>query len=398
MSYTAMRARRGFARVVGGFGCTSKVARAVCFATAVAIGTTPVLGAFNLYVSSNGGIRAFDQTGAPLAGFASIPTGGNLLGPQGVAIGPDGMLYVAGQDSANILRYNASTGAFVDQLISLPGRDPEGLTFGPDTNGDSLPDLYVSNYSTNDVSVIPTAGTNAGVLTEYATTDMVNPIQALWHTDGKLYVASRGTHQIQRYNADGSFESTFAGATLSPGGLAFSADGSQFFTANTFPSNTSIDLYDSSGGLVTQGYVSGLTGGPKGMQIGPDGNLYVADTFGSSIVQIDPSTGSILDATFASLDGAFPRFLAWHEVEGTPTLPGDHNGDGKVDAADYVLWRKLGLPAQGYTDWVTHYGESNLGSGGGASAGAVPEPANAVILGIAALHCCLVSSRSVRRR
>ena len=58
-------------------------------------------------------------------------------------------------------------------------------------------------------------------------------------------------------------------------------------------------------------------------------------------------------------------------------LTGDHNNDGKVDAADYVVWRKD--PAsfggqQGYDDWVDNFG-AMAGSGGLASSGAVPEPA-----------------------
>jgi hypothetical protein len=64
-------------------------------------------------------------------------------------------------------------------------------------------------------------------------------------------------------------------------------------------------------------------------------------------------------------------------VEG---VPGDYNGDGTVDAADYVAWRKD--PATfggdpGYDTWVQNYGNPSVGSGGG---GAVPEPATAMLL------------------
>jgi hypothetical protein len=53
-------------------------------------------------------------------------------------------------------------------------------------------------------------------------------------------------------------------------------------------------------------------------------------------------------------------------------FPGDFNGDLKVDAADYVAWRKTdGTPA-GYNEWRSHFGLS-FGSGSAASA-AVPEP------------------------
>jgi len=64
-----------------------------------------------------------------------------------------------------------------------------------------------------------------------------------------------------------------------------------------------------------------------------------------------------------------------------PGLPGDHNGDGTVDAADYVAWRKTdGLPP-GYDAWRTHFGEP-AGSAGETrfSEIAVPELSTLVYL------------------
>ncbi len=59
-----------------------------------------------------------------------------------------------------------------------------------------------------------------------------------------------------------------------------------------------------------------------------------------------------------------------------PGLDGDHNMDGKVDAADYALWRSDPNSydgAQGYQDWVDNFG-AMLGAAPDANA-AVPEPA-----------------------
>jgi hypothetical protein len=60
----------------------------------------------------------------------------------------------------------------------------------------------------------------------------------------------------------------------------------------------------------------------------------------------------------------------------------DYNGDGLIDAADYVQWRKGLSPDDteaGYELWKTHFGE--MGSPGGG--GAVPEPAVVSLLAIA---------------
>jgi uncharacterized protein YjbI with pentapeptide repeats len=71
-----------------------------------------------------------------------------------------------------------------------------------------------------------------------------------------------------------------------------------------------------------------------------------------------------------------------------PSLPGDFNLDGTVDAADYVVWRKNpgGIYSQNdYTIWRAHFGQPS-GSGSGASANAtVPEPATFMLLIVAAV-------------
>ncbi len=66
-----------------------------------------------------------------------------------------------------------------------------------------------------------------------------------------------------------------------------------------------------------------------------------------------------------------------------PTAPGDYNGNGTVDAADYVVWRKnpagFGGDPTGYNTWRANFG---AGSGSGASVGSstVPEPASTLLL------------------
>jgi len=74
-------------------------------------------------------------------------------------------------------------------------------------------------------------------------------------------------------------------------------------------------------------------------------------------------------------------------------VPGDFNGDGRVDAADYVKWRKDpagngGDPA-GYETWRQNFGRGGrLGSGASlGTTSAVPEPASLllIVLGAASL-------------
>ncbi|MCE9593823.1 MAG: NHL repeat-containing protein [Planctomycetes bacterium] len=61
---------------------------------------------------------------------------GGLDAPTGLALGPDGRLYVASGNTDSVLRYDATTGAFVDVFIA-PGSGgidfPTFLAFRPDT-------------------------------------------------------------------------------------------------------------------------------------------------------------------------------------------------------------------------------------------------------------------------
>jgi autotransporter-associated beta strand protein len=89
-----------------------------------------------------------------------------------------------------------------------------------------------------------------------------------------------------------------------------------------------------------------------------------------------------------------------------PSLPGDFNSDGKVDAGDYVTWKKndgtnnalandngLGVPigANHYNLWRANFGNPpGAGSSGGALGGAaVPEPGTASLLLICAAIAAL---------
>jgi hypothetical protein len=74
-----------------------------------------------------------------------------------------------------------------------------------------------------------------------------------------------------------------------------------------------------------------------------------------------------------------------------PGLPGDFNGDGVVDAADYVVWRKTDQSQTGYNNWRANFGRT-AGSGSGAAAAAVPEPTTGLLL------LAMVAGMSLRRR
>jgi hypothetical protein len=83
-------------------------------------------------------------------------------------------------------------------------------------------------------------------------------------------------------------------------------------------------------------------------------------------------------------------------------LDGDFNEDGKVDAADYVVWRKNGtgpLPndagaatsADRFNVWTANFGAMSPGGGSGASA--VPEPATWLLATVVAAFVGFIRRR-----
>jgi hypothetical protein len=66
------------------------------------------------------------------------------------------------------------------------------------------------------------------------------------------------------------------------------------------------------------------------------------------------------------------RFAAARDTPFVDTLPGDYNGNGIVDAADYVVWRDGPALPEGYTTWRANFGTG--ASAPGLAASAVPEP------------------------
>jgi hypothetical protein len=90
--------------------------------------------------------------------------------------------------------------------------------------------------------------------------------------------------------------------------------------------------------------------------------------------------------------------LAWWFGDAASSGAGDFNGDGNVNAADYVVWRKTDGSSTGYDDWRMNFG-STAGSGSAGFAN-VPEPNGvAFVFGLGIASCKMNRhSRTFRSR
>jgi hypothetical protein len=211
-------------------------------------------------------------------------------------------------------------------------------------------------------------------------------------------------------NADGSVQFielrvTSNGENFSQGAQIRSMSTGKTFT---FPSNLSSNLTANRNLLIATTGFDALPGG-----VTPDFTLPSANFFNPAGDTMTLFAGSVIDTrTFASVptDGVMSRVYPSNTVAinsprnfaGTsgsvnlaaPSPTGDYNGNGQVDAADYVVWRDTlsqnataGQGADGnangtidqadYDFWRARFGSAVPGASGAAS---VPEPASIMLL------------------
>ena len=161
-----------------------------------------------------------------------------------------------------------------------------------------------------------------------------------------------------------------------PGGLEkYVFDGTNFNLQKTFNLGLST--------LNTESLFGGLEGVAfAGLDINGKPIVYATTdappAVGNALVRL-VDTGDPLDAF--TLVATAPVNTAFRGVAPAPVsagVPGDYNNNGKVDAADYVLWRKnpgaYGGDPAGYNTWRANFGNPPGNGSSLGDAGAVPEP------------------------
>ncbi|MCX6056371.1 MAG: TIGR03663 family protein [Chloroflexi bacterium] len=163
----------------------------------------------------------------------------------------------------------------------------------------SQPSISIDPYQTKLSSLTPdtffgSSGTTDGQLT--------NPRGIAISKDGSIYVADSRNHRIQHFSAEGNFIlswGTFAsvdnsdapGGTFNePWGIAVGPDGS-VYVADTW--NYRIQKFTSDGKFITMWGTPGTSDspttfwGPRGIVVGQDGHVYITDTGNNRVVIFD---------------------------------------------------------------------------------------------------------------
>jgi hypothetical protein len=160
-------------------------------------------------------------------------------------------------------------------------------------------------------------------------------------------------------------------------------------------------IFDPAGGAYTDLTAGGLALSLTGTNTARDIAL---DASGDLFIATNAATGRLAYITAANLTALNASAIDWYNDDVFQTQPGftgldigfaaagiagDYNSDGKVNAQDYVIWRKTNIngPA-GYTAWRSNFGTGGAGSGSGLGGASVPEPTSLVLLliGLAASY------------
>jgi hypothetical protein len=208
---------------------------------------------------------------------------------------------------------------------------------------------------------------------------------SIQHTDGGVFSFTGGTLHV------GTFTGNLvnSGGVLAPGASPGTTTVAGNYTQSSGTLQMELASLASFDELVVNGNL--MLGGV--LQISLLGGY--SPTAGASFDILDWSgsrNGTFTSLVLPNLSGS----LAWNTSQLYTTgvlsvvaaLAGDYNGDGVVDAADYVVWRKTDGTPTGYNAWRANFGETAGGGGTGINSSShrnVPEPASAASLLVAML-------------
>ncbi len=292
--------------------------------------------------SHAGEVRTIAGTGkAEYTGDGGPATKAGVGGPFGVVIGSDGALYICETTNHVVRRLDEKTGI----LITVAGSGEKGYSGdgGPATKA-KLNEPYEVRFDKKgnmffvemrnhivrkvdaETGIISTiAGTgemgfsgDGGPATNAA---MKNPHSIVFDKAGNLYICDIGNHRVRRVNSKTGFIETFAGTgerkptpdgarvqgTPLNGPRALDYDpgtndlflalreGNQMFRIDLDQgtlhhiAGTGKSGYKGDGGPATEALLSG----PKGVSLGPGGDIYLADTESHTIRVIRRQSGII---------------------------------------------------------------------------------------------------------
>lgn len=187
------------------------------------------------YVAEQGNsrVQCFRNTGQPQQSI------GGFRAPSGVTFDVEGMLWVADTGNGRVMRIDINRGKFLATLDRAAGiLRPIALACDPSGN------LYVTDGATNDVMLFTIRGVLLRSLGE--SRRLAEPRQVAADAKGRVYMAESGANRLHIFDAQ----------------------------------NNSLLTFD------TPSTRLGAFRAPSGVALGPNGEIYVADTLNHRILRL----------------------------------------------------------------------------------------------------------------
>lgn len=169
--------------------------------------------------------------------------------------------------------------------------------------------IFVTSRFSDEVLRYDAGGAFLGVFASGGGLD--NPVGLTFGPDGDLYVASGDTDQVLRYDGtSGAFVSVFAsgGGLVGTRQVNFGPDGHLYVASGA--TNRVLRYDGASGAFLGIAATGGGLSGPTSFTFGSDGLLYVGSVLNDRIKRFDPASGLFLDNFVTTgLDG--PHDLAF---------------------------------------------------------------------------------------